>query len=104
VVWRIAEPSTYDPIAKLSAIASLPSSAPDDVVSRASVPLTSEELYIPDRDVPMEAPLKNRGLLAPLETEEIMMQGAPGSLTSHLPHSPNQRDRDEINEPFLQLE
>jgi hypothetical protein len=104
MVRCIAEPSTHNPIAELSAIALPPSSAPDDVVSRASVPLTSEELYIPDRDIPMKTPLKNRGLLAPLEMEEIMMQGAPGSLTSHSPHSPNRRDQDEINEPSLRLE
>jgi hypothetical protein len=77
-------------MAELSAIASPPSSAPDDVVSQASVPLTSEELYIPDRDIPMETPLENRDLLMPLEMEEITMQGAPGSLTSHSPHSPIQ--------------
>jgi hypothetical protein len=80
VVQHIAEPSTHDPIAKLSAIASPSSSAPDDVVSQASVPLTSEELYVPDRDILMEAPLENRGLLVPPEMEEIMMQGAPNSV------------------------
>jgi hypothetical protein len=78
MVQCITEPLTHDPIAKLSAIASPPSSAPDDVVSQASVPLTLEELYIPDRDVPMETPLENRGLLTPPEMEEIMMQGAHG--------------------------
>jgi hypothetical protein len=94
---------THDPIAEFSAITSPPSSALDDVVSWASVPPTLEELYVPDRDIPMETPLENRGLLAPPEMEEIMMQGAPGSLTSHSPHSPIQRDQDEINEPSPRL-
>jgi hypothetical protein len=88
MVRCITELSTHDPTAELSAIASPLSSAPDNVVSWASVPLTSEELYIPDRDIPRETPLENRGLLAPLEMEEITMQGAPGSLTSRSPHSP----------------
>jgi hypothetical protein len=103
MVQRIAEPSTHDPIAELSSIASPLSSAPDNVVSWASVPLTLEELYVPNRDVPMETPLENRGLLVPLEMEEITMQGAPGSLTSHLPHSPIRQDQDDINEPSLWL-
>jgi hypothetical protein len=93
-----------DPIAELLAIASPSSSAPDDVVSWASIPLTSEELYVPDRDIPMEAPLETRGLLAPLETEEIAMQGAPSSLSSCSPRPQIRQDQEENDEPTPGLE
>jgi hypothetical protein len=43
-------------IAKPVAIPSM--SHPDDVVSQAATPLPSEELNVPDRDVPMEEPLE----------------------------------------------
>jgi hypothetical protein len=43
-------------IAKPAAIPSM--SRPDDIVSQAATPLPSEELYIPDRDIPMEEPLE----------------------------------------------
>jgi hypothetical protein len=88
-VQHITEQSTHaamaDPIAKLSAIASPSSSAPDNVVSQASIPLTSEDLYTPESDIPMEEPLETRGLLEPPKMEEIVMWGAHGSPSSHSP-------------------
>jgi hypothetical protein len=67
VVQHITEQSTHtaiaDPIAELSAITLLSSSAPDNVVSWASILLPSKELVALDRDVPMEEPLEARGLL-----------------------------------------
>jgi hypothetical protein len=88
-----------NPIVELSAITSPLSSALDDVVSRASIPLTSEELYVPDRDIPMEAPLETRGLLAPPEMEEIVMQGAHSSLSSCSLRPQIWQDREENDEP-----
>jgi hypothetical protein len=75
-----------DPIAEPLAITSPSSSALDNVISQASIPLTSEELYIvPDRDIPMEEPLETRDLLVPPEMEEIVLRGAHGSSNTHSP-------------------
>jgi hypothetical protein len=57
ITEQLADTAVTDLIAKLSAITSTLSSAPDDVVSWASIPLPSEELDALDRDVPIEEPL-----------------------------------------------
>jgi hypothetical protein len=93
-----------DPIAELSAITSPLSSAPDDVISQASIPLTSEELYVPNRDIPMEEPLETRGLLAPPEMEEIVMQGAHSSPSSCSPHPQLQQGWEENDKPISGLD
>jgi hypothetical protein len=84
---QAAEAAFAAHIANPTAIPSM--SHPDDIVPRAATPLPSEELDIPDRDVPMEEPLEVGEIQEPPEPEGPMRQGVLGSPpTSHSPRSP----------------
>jgi hypothetical protein len=98
----VAEAAFAACIAEPVAIPSM--SRPDDIVSQAATPLPSEELDIPDRDMPMEEPLKAGENQEPPEPEGPMRWGVLGSPISCSPHSPIQQDQDEIHEPSLQLD
>jgi hypothetical protein len=87
ITEQLANAALTDPIAKLSAIPFTLSL--DDVVSWAATLLPSEELDIPNRDVPMEEPPEARGILEPPQPEEIVMQGVSSSSGSCSPHPPD---------------
>jgi hypothetical protein len=99
---QVAEAAFAACIAEPVAIPSM--SRPDNMVSRAATPLPSEELDIPNRDVPMGEPLEAGEIREPPEPEGPMRWGALGSPTSLSPRSPTRQDRDEIHEPSLWLE